>query len=250
MAFGAWFSTHMPEAPVEFRAPQTEVAPTLTAPASRPDAPVVASPRLDLPRATPDTIVGVQPAPEASVWPAWLVFSLAIVFVAAIGALSFVPNERVREWLDRWFKRAKVAAGGAERTFDSPDFLKALSAWHGVIAFGDPTPRGIKRFVNRVRLFAMRERAARDEDAVTDDATLVAMAALHHIDFLESAVPEIGSMLTYESPHPGQEEKDSVELKILVQQTMHNHTTSGLHWPPTPEQYERFTEMAKGIYVR
>ena len=89
-----------------------------------------------------------------------------------IGAFSFLSHECVRLWLNKWLKRAHIAAGGAKRTFDSPGFVKALTAWHGVITLGDPTPRGIKRFVNRVRLFAMREHAVYNDKAEASWTTL------------------------------------------------------------------------------
>lgn len=40
---------------------------------------------------------------------------------------------------------------------DSPEFEKALEIWHPLVVAKDNTPRGMKRFVNRVRYLAMRE---------------------------------------------------------------------------------------------
>lgn len=42
---------------------------------------------------------------------------------------------------------------------DSPRFRQALTVWHDVIAARCLTPRAVKRFMNRVRFFAMRQRS-------------------------------------------------------------------------------------------
>jgi len=42
---------------------------------------------------------------------------------------------------------------------DSPQFAAALLAWHPLVAAHNGTPRGIKRFVNRVRYYAMCQRS-------------------------------------------------------------------------------------------
>lgn len=51
--------------------------------------------------------------------------------------------------------------------------------WHPIIIQGDPTPRGVKRFVNRVRFLAMMEQSQPQAERISD-ALLVALAALHH----------------------------------------------------------------------
>jgi photosystem II stability/assembly factor-like uncharacterized protein len=41
---------------------------------------------------------------------------------------------------------------------DSPTFAEALRVWHPVVALRHPTPRSLKRFKNRLRYLAMRQR--------------------------------------------------------------------------------------------
>jgi hypothetical protein len=91
---------------------------------------------------------------------------------------------------------------------DSPAFATALGIWHQVVFAKHRTPRALKRFVNRVRYMAMRQRQNRKEtmprwkliamalgwkpaEAVEESATgpnyipepeLVALAAMHHMD--------------------------------------------------------------------
>jgi hypothetical protein len=43
---------------------------------------------------------------------------------------------------------------------DSPEFVQALDAWFPLLHAETPTPRSIKRFLNRVRCYAMRQRPA------------------------------------------------------------------------------------------
>lgn len=86
---------------------------------------------------------------------------------------------------------------------DSPVFAAALSFWHGHIIARNRTPRSLKRFMNRIRYLAMRQRPqtedltlwrqlrmklrgeqihpedAKDDDAIPDSA-LVALATLEH----------------------------------------------------------------------
>jgi hypothetical protein len=46
---------------------------------------------------------------------------------------------------------------------DSPDFRKALAAWERVLLAKHPTPRRMKRYLNRTRFYAMVEARPRPE---------------------------------------------------------------------------------------
>ena len=160
----------------------------------------------------------------------------------------------------------------AERTVDSHNFKKALTAWHDVIALGDPTPRGIKRFVNRVRLFAMRERAVYDDkteasqatsnmenilsapqtETPLDDATLVALAALHHVDeyFLDTIPGMPNSGFVPRSKDAQQKDKDLTNYTVIRESLKELRNIAELPWPPTPEQIARFKVLAQGFHIR
>jgi len=45
---------------------------------------------------------------------------------------------------------------------DSPRFVEALETWHPLVVRRSPTPRSVKRFMNRVRYLAMRQRRQND----------------------------------------------------------------------------------------
>lgn len=123
--------------------------------------------------ATPSLDVGLSAAADPP-WPwGWLVLA-ALVVAAGLGG----------RWYRRHREQVLIALGGAIRPVDSGRFMQALRLWNPVVIEHDPTPRHVKRFFNRARLFASYEseeaRAARQP--ATDDAALVAMAALHHVD--------------------------------------------------------------------
>jgi photosystem II stability/assembly factor-like uncharacterized protein len=46
---------------------------------------------------------------------------------------------------------------------DSPNFVEALKIWHALVFSRQSTPRSIKRFMNRVRFLAMRQRPTKAE---------------------------------------------------------------------------------------
>jgi hypothetical protein len=64
---------------------------------------------------------------------------------------------------------------------DSADFLKAVDDWHPLIFLGAKTPRAVKKFLNRLRFFAVLRRNTQDmESGATKmgDGELVALASL------------------------------------------------------------------------
>ncbi|MBU3950006.1 MAG: hypothetical protein KJ826_17530, partial [Proteobacteria bacterium] len=141
---------------------------------------------------------------------------------------------------------------------DSPVFLKALSIWHPVVMAKQNTPRSVKRFLNRVRYFAMQQRSQEKEvpllillarklklinEAVSDvpiysssdmlpESLLVALSAIHHLDPCNSDDGEIH--LTPEGPAAACVDMHNADFK---------------DWPPTKEQIQRFNRLCAGIRV-
>ena len=146
---------------------------------------------------------------------------------------------------------------------DSPEFQQALTLWHDLVADKSRSPRSLKRFMNRVRYFAMGlgnpkgEAApryvptrfshwlpmfrARPGTVVTwtkeiSEAQVVALAAIHH------AVPErLETDLSAEQA--------SALPKTLVETLLERHGKTFGHWPPKPEQIAFFRRLSEGIYV-
>ncbi|HYV50193.1 MAG TPA: P-loop NTPase fold protein, partial [Myxococcaceae bacterium] len=102
-----------------------------------------------------------------------------------------------------WAGLLSLAVSSSPRpmTTDSRDFREALERWCEVIQLRQPTPRALKRFLNRLRFWAMRLRAekepvqvvspwqrlfsrgpqARGDPEAMSEAALVALAALHEV---------------------------------------------------------------------
>ena len=114
--------------------------------------------------------VGLMPTPLTVSPFCWLG---ATVLLALAGLLL--------SWLRRHRDKVVLALGGALRAEDSDRFMRALKIWNPVVVSYDPTPRHVKRFYNRARLFAAYETQGNAPDA-TRDESLVALAAMHHLD--------------------------------------------------------------------
>lgn len=63
-------------------------------------------------------------------------------------------------------------------THDTNEFTNALAIWTPLLFASGLTPRAVKRFVNRARYYAMRQRA-REKKIVVPDAALVALTAIY-----------------------------------------------------------------------
>jgi hypothetical protein len=181
--------------------------------------------------------------------PIWLG---GVLILGLLGSGAWLGRRRWLAWLRErgWLKALKVSLGGAERKDDSADFVAALNAWHDVIVHGDPTPRGIKRFVNRVRFLAMLEEAQK-EDRIPDDM-LVALAALHHAHVrLPDDIAQLAEQAQWASLD---EEFDEAEGKEAVQVGSANKAVSeaigSMHsWPPTQTQWDRFRRLVENMHV-
>jgi hypothetical protein len=62
----------------------------------------------------------------------------------------------------------RIATAREEQVTDSKTFRDALAIWHPAVFAADPTPRGIKRHQNRLRLQAMRLRPPHEEPDIFD----------------------------------------------------------------------------------
>ena len=179
---------------------------------------------------------------------------LVMLFITAL--LFWYKRKQLVEWLHSrgWATKMKVGLGGAVRTQDSDDFVQALDIWREVILIGDPTPRGIKRFVNRVRFFSMMEQAQKEDQI--PDMLLVALAALHHnkSTLTDAKLPDNAADLELHSTWDKSEKSENhVSEKNLygaierATKQMYSHGED--HWPPTPVQWQRFRSMVENMHV-
>ena len=118
-------------------------------------------------RISQPTAIGLMPTPPTVPPFGWL----GATVLLALAGVSL-------NWLRRHRDKVVLALGGALRAEDSDRFMRALKIWNLVVVSYDPTPRHVKRFYNRARLFAAYEEQANAADAARDES----LAAMHHLD--------------------------------------------------------------------
>lgn len=175
-----------------------------------------------------------------------IVFPLAVLIAASLIQLLRRPEYRVQ---------------------DSPEFVQALTVWHPLIAAKRNTPRSIKRFLNRVRYFAMvnrdhNERATNDKPLSSEEpgkpvlrleeATLVALGALHHVHpqlviddrlfnhFSQNTIPHAADL---------NELKLSGKLATALEEALQNHAKAFGGWSCSKDQRALFLEISQGIQI-
>ena len=170
---------------------------------------------------------------------------------------------------------------------DTPEFAQALEIWHPwvVLLPKNNTPRAVKRFKNRVRYFAMRQRdkysprtllqrflfllargwlRGREDEQPIPEPLLVALAAIHHChpdwiaddEIFETIVAQNMAALPVSTagtvPREGGQaaERDADEMERAAR----GNDAVGEHmerfpelWPPTPEQRTQFLKLTVGI---
>jgi len=146
---GLWLGSRLGDKPPPPVAETPTAAPVTVEPQTEPEIPDEAAvPGEDVP--APETTDGEEIAtgPPARLIPGeegdrhylwfWLAIGLLLA-VATIWMLTTLPEVEVH---------------------DSPEFVEALDAWFPLLHAETPTPRSIKRFLNKVRCYAMRQRPA------------------------------------------------------------------------------------------
>ncbi|HEX5357408.1 MAG TPA: YCF48-related protein [Aquabacterium sp.] len=187
----------------------------------------------------------VTAGPEARLTPAmW--WGLALVLPLA--ALFW-------RWLVSHRAEITVALGGAIRLHDSGRFMDALDLWKEVVVAADPTPRHVKRFYNRARLFAAYEQrdVASRKMAATPESHLVMLAALHHTG-QERLVQLKQAVSLYRSQGDDMAAQMSGVLKVLaswpqaLQDALKAHAQM-FKALPDAAQIDRFETRLRGLLV-
>ncbi|MFZ5550192.1 MAG: YCF48-related protein [Pseudomonadota bacterium] len=128
---------------------------------------------------------GLQQGQEAGLEAWWPLVAVSLLLLGAALQWRSVAPRLAGLW---------VALGGVLRTSDSAEFSQALGLWKAAVRLGDTTPRGIKRFVNRARLFAIHERKSQGATALRE-CHVVALTAMHHVQpsFIEALACDPGT---------------------------------------------------------
>ena len=160
--------------------------------------------------------------------------------------------------------------GRPEELRDSQAFEKALEIWFEAIVYDDPTPQSFKRFLNQLRYFAAMLRVEYGEGFDwRREANLVALAALHHLNFDLARTAILGELdlFLHEGANlfvtqgPGGEEDEAVRARIIrIFEAYREHdnrksweAAQGVGvkspWPPDESDMEQFRKLSDGIHV-
>ena len=252
-----------------------------------------ASPRDDVER-DPTTMPTLDTAPDVVFWPVSAGFSLVLILGLLVVYRRLHERGRLKPVGDavtslrrllRWattrspFPSTPVDVvtlvrrllGRPDEVQDSKAFEKALEIWSETIVHDDPTPRTFKRFLNRLRYFAAMLHVENGEGFDwRREANLVALAALHHLNFDLSPTAMLGQLELI--PHDGfdlfltrdlgEEDKDEANrahtIGIFEAFRKHNNGKSweaaqgvGVEspWPPDESEVEQFRKLSAGIHV-
>ncbi|MBT5458260.1 MAG: hypothetical protein HOK82_16775, partial [Rhodospirillaceae bacterium] len=163
-------------------------------------------------------------------WLIWVPMGLLVIIFTLVG-------------IEQWRRK------GSAIIRDSPEFDHALQIWTPLVFSRDGTPRAIKRYLNRVRYFAMRQKSATETGS---EAKLVALAALHHFDaslLEDGSVARSTSVEGFLSDLAGGNAGADAAIDFK-RNTLHRDTGSKLAWPPSDEEIQQFKMWAAGITVR
>lgn len=246
-----WSQWHLEAQPKRFPSTATATTPTTDEPGAVRQAPTPPPQNQADTGAKARGPIGLLPAAgtETGAWAA----GLSLLALAALaGGIAWPTRMRWLAWLHRRgiLRAIRIGLGGAERKRDTPAFRAALEGWHQVIVAGDPTPRGIKRFVNRVRFLAMMEQALEEQEQIPE-GVLVGLAALHHA---RVDVPGKGFQMNKAGMTEFMKDLGSTHWGMLLPEGTRGAIRTAIQnapdWPPTPQQIERFQHMVEHMHVR
>jgi hypothetical protein len=154
---------------------------------------------------------------------------------------------------------------------DSPEFIDALKIWHPLLIAKRNTPRSVKRFVNRVRYFAMRQSAETEgrsiwqrlliwaglrheekvkEDKAIPESSLVALSAIHHFEpqWVDPVCQWKGSIDGLRITKPLSSDQNFLGTPEL-EESLKAHIRKFGTWPPSEEDRERLEKLSAGIRI-
>ena len=230
-----------PEIPIPYAQPPSESLD------SKPENPTAAAgvalapeKKLDSPKHTPQIKIVLldKTFQLAKLW--WVIIVLTILLVI-------------------WFRLKEPKT---EIIADTPEIRKALLVWREVIAAHRNTPRTLKRFINRMRFFAMYGRVGYHEANDLSDAHLVALGALHYLNpewlgrggrhqlALREIPAEPASIPTrWHELHLADGSPIPPEILSALTRAIHEHNKQFPSWPPKQESIKLFKKMAEGLEI-
>ena len=201
-------------------------------------------------RAVPDTV------PEVVYWPVIVGLLLVLLLGLLLATRRLIQGGwlKLRGAIDAPIRRFLARP---EEVRDTEAFKLALDIWIDVVVHHEPTPRALKRFLNRVRFLAAMLQAENGENlGWKREINLVALAALHHVgvDYQQPKLLRPDGL--HLAPHPPR----TLEEAKRLSEAARKHTSPGSWslpsagpfespWPPDEEEIEQFRKLSAGIHV-
>jgi len=156
----------------------------------------------------------------------------------------------------------RLTTAREDKVEDSKDFRDALTIWHPAVFAADPTPRGVKRHQNRLRLQAMRLRPPRQQpdildrlfsrtppvddppDLLINEPTLVALGG---IVALCRDIPDWSVGSDASAGLPAGSGPAAVQAKIISKCRIRFEKTFPDDWPPTQASIDAFRILRRSL---
>jgi len=169
--------------------------------------------------------------------PPYLGLAVALLLIAMLGArrITMVREDKVE---------------------DSRNFRAALAIWHPAVFEADPTPRGVKRHQNRLRLQAMRLRPAHETPDVLDRWFAVKPTSPGSANISEPTLVALGGIVALCDDIPDWSVQPSATATTgtpAPKQSIIEPCVSAFamrfpqDWPPTPEAIAAFRALRRSL---
>jgi len=206
------------------------------------------------PSAAPSTVAPATPDPAA----------LKDIKIPTRTAEELLPPRQVPPWLGVGIALLLVVMLGARRLTiaredkvdDSKDFRAALAIWHPAVFAADPTPRGVKRHQNRLRLQAMRLRPVHDTPDLLDRWFEVKLSEARSLAISEPTLVALGGIVALcedipdwaveSHPNPAAN-NGSPEETIIGQCAQDFNNAFPGDWPPSEEAIDLFRALRRSL---
>jgi len=206
--------------------------------------PVKSGPAGEVPPAGPAKVGQAAPAPRAHLVSGesgpWNSIPTITLWILALFICAITALEQMR----------RSAVGVVQ---DSETFQKALTTWDLLIQHGNSTPRALKRFMNKLRFLAMRQRALRPDGGAAADTADASMAdgeidtipepALVALSAIENFNPKLLDELEAEKGY--QEILDQIGEPEIKERLSGSDRYAKLAWPCLVRRYRRLGTVVR-----
>lgn len=213
----------------------------------------------------PNVLRGRDQETQPRAWPLTFMALIILSLFFLWHGIKHVQNwprgiKQIMDQIKQNIEQLVLFLGAVRSTHDSAVFRKALDEWAEVIVWCDTTPRGIKRFLNRVRLMVALEQhrvpSEANKTAIAEASTrlIVAWAALHHVC---GRLPEHYNDLTESALHAvSLDGQGAYDFKCRIVNEIIEKTTqlmgeikNVISQEQVEELWQRFRQYMQGMHI-